>query len=145
MIVQKNGVSYSVESAFQAGKCFQNGGPYTELLYKSSHDAKKDPRLRSSGPVTGFRFMHLEFPTEPKTFFYDWLYINALNKHPEYHEELMQYDAFTDISFTPTKMINCQAEAVAIFVSLSRNGLLQEALENKDEFLRVVFGKEPND
>lgn len=140
MIVQKNGISYSVECAFQAGKCFEKGGPYTDLMSKSSIEAKKDPRLRSSGEVIGFRFKNLDFPTEPKTYFYDWLYVNALNKHPEYHEQLLQFDAFTDIMFTPPRMINCQAEAVAVFVSLKKSGLLEKALESKESFLDTVFG-----
>ncbi len=141
MIVQKNGLTYSVESAFQAGKCFENGGPYDDLLYKSSAEAKKDPRLRNSGKIIAFRFKNLDFPTEPKTYFYDWLYINALNTHPEYHEQLMQYDGFTDIMFNPQKQINCQAEAAAVFVSLRRLGLLEKALESKESFLATVFGR----
>ena len=139
MITQKNGVTYSVESAFQASKCFERGGPYKDLLLKPSREAKKDERLRTSGAVTGFSISGLEFPTVPRTYFYDWLYVNALSRHPEYHDELMTYGAFTDISFNPQKQINCQAEAVTIFVSLKRAGLLDEALTDKDRFLEVVF------
>lgn len=141
MIKEDNGISYSVESAFQAGKCFEYGGPYTDLLGKSSRDAKKDERLRTSGNVIGFCFKEIKFPTEPKTFFYDWLYISALNMHPEFHEQLMTYDAFTDIMFTPGKMLNCQAEAAAIFASLKKCGLLGKALRSKNDFLETVFDK----
>ena len=138
MIHQKNGQSYSVECAFQAGKVFEKGGPYKDLLEKTSREAKKDPRLKNSGGVVGFQCNGMNFPTEPKTYYYDWLYVNALYLHKEYHEELLQYDAFTDIVFNPQKQINCQAEAAAMFVSLYRADLLEKVL-NKDAFLEYVF------
>lgn len=47
-------------------------------------DAKRDPRLQASGRLTGFRFNGSSFPLEPKTAFYDWLYINAIYPHREW-------------------------------------------------------------
>ena len=138
MIHQRNGRSYSVECAFQAGKVFEKGGPYKDLLEKSSLEAKKDPRLKNSGGVVGFQCNGQNFPIEPKTYYYDWLYVNALYLHKEYHEELLQYDAFTDIVFNPQKQINCQAEAAAIFISLYRADMLERVL-NKEAFLEYVF------
>ena len=61
----------------------------------------------------------------------------ALNPKPIFN--VLCYDAFTDIEFNPQKSINCQAEAVAIYVSLHRQGLLNEALKGKDEFLEIVY------
>lgn len=52
---------------------------------------------------------------------------------------MLAYDAFTDIEFNPKRSINCQAEAAAIFVSLSRQGLLRDALEAEDSFREIVF------
>ncbi|WP_428843240.1 DarT1-associated NADAR antitoxin family protein [[Collinsella] massiliensis] len=43
------------------------------------------------------------------------------------------------IEFNPKRSINCQAEAAAIFVSLSRQGLLRDALESEDGFREIVF------
>ncbi len=120
MMVPENGQPYSVECAFQGGKVFENGGPYIDLLQKTSKEAKTDPRLRGSGNIIGFRFGDIDFPNEPKTFFYNRLYITALYQHKEFHEELLNFDAFTDIMFTPSKSLNCQAEAAAIFISLSK-------------------------
>lgn len=79
------------------------------------------------------------FSTEPKTYFYNWLYINTLHLHDDLSEKVLYYDAFTDIEFNPQKSINCQAEAVAIYVSLHRQGLLKDALKGKDEFLEIVY------
>ena len=139
MIRTKKGTEFSVESAFQASKVFERGGPYKDLLEVSSREAKKDERLKNSGRIVGFSINGNVFKTEPKTYFYNWLYINTLHLYEELTQQLVEYDAFTDIAFNPQKSINCQAEAAAIYVSLYRQGLLQEALKDKDSFLSVVY------
>ena len=136
------GKEYTVESLFQGSKVFENGGPYTDIYTKSSFEAKKDDRIHNSGKVIGFTLFDEEFSSEPKTFFYDWLYVNALNSHEDIREQIVKYDAFTDIEFNPQKSFNCQAEAVAIFVSLSKTGMIEDALKSKEKFLKIVFGCE---
>jgi hypothetical protein len=142
MIYTKNDLSYSVETAFQASKVFKYGGPYDDLYLKSSKEAKKDRRLKDSGELIGFRYFKREFPIEPKTFFYNWLYINALVHNEELAKAVLEYDAFTDIEFNPDKSINCQAESVAIYVSLVKNNLLDKALKSAENFKLTVYGKE---
>src|SRR5262245_10930652 len=39
-----------LECAFQGSKVFEHGGPFTDLLSVTSREAKKDSRVRSSGP-----------------------------------------------------------------------------------------------
>lgn len=138
-IVTKDERSFSVETAFQASKVFENGGPYVDLYGKPSIVAKKDQRLKTSGRVIGFNYFGKAFDIFPKTLFYNWLYINALYLHPELKNEVLNYDAFTDIMFNPQKSINCQAEAVAIFVALSRSNQIEYALKNIDNFKNVVY------
>lgn len=139
MITTKSDKTFSVESAFQSSKIFEHGGPYKDLLLVSSRQAKKDDRLKNSGKLIAFQIDGKTFSTEPKTYFYNWLYINALHLHDDLSEKVLYYDAFTDIEFNPQKSINCQAEAVAIYVSLYRQGLLKDALKGKDEFLEIVY------
>lgn len=139
MIKTKNGREFSVESAFQASKVFEKGGPYKDLLGVSSREAKRDERLKNSGRIIAFLIDGKEFETEPKTYFYNWLYINTLHLHNELTEQLLEYDAFTDIAFNPQKSINCQAEAAAIYVSLVKQGLLGEALKGKKQFKEIVY------
>lgn len=141
MMKTKSGKEVSVECAFQAGKVFEKGGPYEDLLEVSSRSAKKDERLKNSGRIIGFKFEGMEFETEPKTLFYNWLYINALYQNSELAEQLAEYDAFTDIEFNPQKSINCQAEAAAIYVSLKKQGKLEEAMKDKDRFKEIVYSK----
>lgn len=135
----KNKKKYSVESAFQASKVFEGGGPYVDLLDKTSREAKKDPRLKNSGKLKKFKFYEFEWGLEPKTAFYDWLYINALQKNKDLSAKLLQYDAFTDIEFNPDKSINCQAYAAALFVSLSRKGVLDKAFSNQSSYLETII------
>ena len=129
----------SVECAFQGSKIFENGGAYTDLYYKTSREAKKDFRIKSSGNLIAFKFFEKVFPIEPKTYFYDWLYINALNNHADIKNEILNYDSFTDIEFNPKKSLNCQAKAAAIFVGLTRADLLKDALTSKENFLKIVY------
>lgn len=134
----KNNRKYTVESAFQASKVFDNGGPYVDLLDKTSMEAKKDKRLKTSGKLKKFKFYDFEWNLEPKTAFYDWLYINALKKNEDLSKELLHYNAFTDIEFNPEKSINCQAYAAALFVSLSKRGILNEVFFNKSSYLEII-------
>mgnify|MGYP007070238309 CR=1 FL=1 len=139
IVLPKSGKSVSVESAFQSSKVFEGGKQFVDLLDKSSRDAKRDPRLKTSGQLKAFKFFKHEFPLEPKTYFYDWLYINALRRQKDLTEEILNYDAFTDIEFNPKKSLNCQAKAAAIFVGLSRAGLIDDAVSNKEKFLEIVY------
>lgn len=140
----KNNKEYTVESAFQASKVFENGGPYVDLLDKTSIEAKKDKRLKTSGKLKKFKFYDFEWDLEPKTAFYDWLYINALKKNEGLSKELLQYNAFTDIEFNPEKSINCQAYAAALFVSLSKRGILSEVFSNKSSYLETIVNSTIN-
>ena len=117
----------SVECAFQGSKVFEGGGPYVDLMDKTSREAKKDTRLRESGKLTAFQYFEQMFPLEPKDFFYNWLYGNALMQNQDLAREIIKFDSFTDIEFNPQKSINCQAKAAAVFVGLSRQHLLEEA------------------
>lgn len=144
-IKTKKKSEFSVETAFQASKVFETGGPFIDLYSKTSKEAKKDPRLKNSGKLLYFQFFDRKFNLEPKTFFYDWIYINALYLNKDLSEQVIKYDAFTDIEFNPQKSINCQAKSVALYVSLYKENLLEKALssvENYANTLRVNINKE---
>lgn len=127
-----------LEAAFQGSKVFEKGGPFTDLYSVEGKIAKRDPRLQESGRLTGFRFNSFSFPLEPKTIFYDWLYINAIYPHREWLERLYKYAGFTDIEFNPTKSINCQARSCALFVSLRKNDLLDRAIASPQIFTDLI-------
>lgn len=127
-----------LECAFQASKVFANGGPYTDLLNSAPREARRDHRLRASGRLIGFRFSGRDWSLEPKTAFYDWLYITAVYDLAQCRSRLQGFDGFTDIEFNPTKSINCQARSCAMFAALLAKGLLDDAVTNADAFVRIV-------
>lgn len=131
------GREVSVESAFQASKVFERAGPFIDLLEATPVDAKRDPRLQESGRLIGFQFFGEDWPNDPPTAFYDWIYINALHRRPQMAAAVLGYDIFTDIAFNPEKSINCQASAVALYVALVRRKQLQAVLDSRMEFLRI--------
>lgn len=137
----KRGRILTVEAAFQGSKVFNLGGPYPDIFDKEPMDAKRDQRLRSSGDLIRFSFFGDSWPLEPKTAFYDWLYINALLKNPSLANEVTDYDGFTDIEFNPERSINCQARSVALFCALYHSDRLEEALRSKDSFTGLYRGR----
>lgn len=141
---QNNEEICSVESLFQSCKKFENGGPYKDITTKNSREAKKDIRLKNSGNLLCFYYKNKEWPLEPKTLFYDWIYMNALNQNKNLKEEIIKYDAFTDIEFNPKKSINCQARSAALYVWLFRNNMIDKILGSDNEykeFFGVPFSK----
>jgi len=127
-----------LECAYQGSKVFEHGGPYTDLYHVDVRTAKRDPRLKDSGRIIGFRFDGFEFPLEPKTVFYDWLYINTILPHREWLKRLDRYKGFTDIEFNPSKSINCQARSCALFVSLMHLDLLDDKLRSPKQFIALT-------
>lgn len=142
---RKHQITYSVESAFQASKVFEFGGPYKDILEMDSRSAKRDDRLRSSGRLIRFKLFETEWDLEPRTAFYDWIYINALAKHEELRDEIVNYSAFTDIEFNPERSINCQAYSAALFVALYKRGMLQDALSSKERYLSILKNRQADD
>ena len=135
------GQSLTVEAAFQGSKVFERGGPYTDIFGSSPRDAKRDVRLQSSGRLIAFSFFGREWPLEPKTAFYDWLYINALRANSELAQQITDYDAFTDIEFNPDKSINCQARSAALYCALYHCDLLENALSSPEAFKALYGGR----
>lgn len=135
--VPELGRTVPVECIYQGSKVFAAGGPYPDLYTGTARAAKGDPRLKSSGELRGFRFGGRDFPLRPVTAFYNWIYINALLEHPELASQLTEYGGFTDIAFNPSRSLNCQAEAAALYVTLSRKGLTEQC-RDFDSFLRLL-------
>ena len=77
---------------------------------------KRDDRLHNSGALVGFNYAGIDFPLEPKTVFYDYIYINAVKQTLSSEEirQITEYTHFTDIEFNPQRSINTQAKTAAI-------------------------------
>ena len=139
-----DGFRTCLEAAFQASKVFLDGDQSTQLseLYRNrdARDVKRIMRPWQSIPLTHFRFGTEEWPLEPKSAFYDWLYVRALCEHErsdEIQREIAQYDGFTDIEFNPRKSFNCQARSCALFVALTKRSALDKT-ETRNAFLKLL-------
>lgn len=132
-----------LEKAFQGSKVFERGGPFTDLYtVEDVRDAKRDLRLKESGPLKGFKFENFWFPLEPKTAFYDWLYVTALYEHRDWlRNHILKYAGFTDIQFNPERSINCQARSCALLVTLLRNNWIDEAVSSPEAFIALLASR----
>jgi len=129
----------SLECAFQGSKVFERGGPFIDLYTTDVRQAKRDRRLKESGPLKGFEFDGFSWPLEPKTAFYDWLYITFLYDYRDWATKLYAYAGFTDIEFNPYRSINCQARSCALFITLMKKGLLDMALKSPLDFVNLLL------
>jgi hypothetical protein len=132
-----DGRTIPLECAFQGSKVFEKGGPYTDLFDADPRAAKRDPRLKESGRLIGFSFLGQSFPLDPKSVFYDWLYLNAIFPKRDWLRRLDKVDGFTDIEFNPEKSVNCQARSCALFVALEKSGKLDQAMRDFATFLSL--------
>lgn len=143
--IELKSIKTTVESLFQSSKVFEKGGPYRDIIEKTSLEAKKDNRIRNSGDLIKFRFNKRDWPLEPKTVFYDWIYMKALSQNKNYTKQIMKYKAFTDIEFNPKRSINCQARSAALFISLKKMNKLNTFLSDIDKYLDYFTSKTDKD
>lgn len=130
-ITTKKGVT-SVESAFQSSRVYFDGkekiGPFPEYLFVHGKEAKKKVKEASKG-LHSYQYEYDDMifyaPDFHISLFYDYLYLNALmeKNNRELRESLCEYDAFSDLA---TQALNSQARSCAIFVGLSKSGLINE-------------------
>lgn len=92
---------FFLENIFQSSKKFEKGGPYLDLLTTNPREAKTDTRVRNSGRILSFIMNGDEWSLEPKTSFYDYIYIMALVQNYGKVMDLSEYKWFTDIEFNP--------------------------------------------
>ena len=132
-----------LEAAYQGSKVFRSIGRSTHLYtYQSGKEIKRYMKDLPPEPLEGFEVSGHKWELEPKTAFYDWLYVNALHQlaanDDRINDELAEYEAFTDIEFNPDKSINCQARSCALYVALDAKELLRDALSSPKDFLAVL-------
>lgn len=138
LIIETDSGPVPLESIFQGSKLFEHGGPYRDLFTRNAFESKRDPRTKTSGCLVGFRYDGVEWELEPKTAFYDWLYLHAAIRISNVCERLSQYSGFSDIEFNPERSLNCQARTCALLVSLHKRGILTSALKQRTFFLELL-------
>lgn len=134
----------SVESAFQSSRIYEQDGevigPFPEYLFLPGRECKKLVKEQSRGlHAHQYCYQGQTFPV-PRfniPLFYNYVYIHALTQpqNRALREALLDSGctAFTDLA---TSSINSQARAAAIFVSLARQGLLDQ-VQDYDSYLTL--------
>lgn len=136
----------SLESAFQGSKVFSQSGQIIDAYNMESRESKAFAgHINESEELVGFHWMGRNWPLEPKSWFYDWLYINGIvHSLPEAPAQIRRHDAFTDIEFNPKKSFNCQARSCAIIASTKDDEELRALLMNPDSMVGPSSNSTPN-
>ena len=137
--VEVEGKPCFLESVYQGSKVFEEGGPFFSVIDLPPIEAKRFTGNDRFGRLIRFELDGTAYPLSPKNAFYDWLYIRSLAPHSRWIEENVQYDAFTDIEFNPSKQVNCQARAFAEYVSLLSRGRLGEVALDFELFSSMLY------
>ena len=124
----------TLENIFQSSKKYENGGPYIDLIDVEPKLAKTDERHKNSGRLISFFYNGEDYSIEPKTLFYDYIYVKALFANYSATLDLSEYEWFTDIMFNPRKSINCQARSAAIYKLIRQLGCF-DVLNSKEDWL----------
>lgn len=93
-----------METVYHAAKKYERSGPHPDLLSYKPLDAKRDIRHQTSGERTSFIYKDEEFPLEPRSYFFNYLYYLAVQESilEEDLLQLLDYNYFTDIEFNPS-------------------------------------------
>lgn len=130
-----------VESVYQCAKVFDSGGPFPELLGRPPDTVRAVLAGHAASALRGFRLLGRDWPTEPDTLFYDWLYAGALLDNPALLQAASEFSAFTDIHFNPRRSRACQAQALSRAVSLVHLGRLRRPLGSPDAYRELAFSR----
>ena len=128
-----------IQTAESKADCATNGVKFTSAreFYDDANDICPACRTRRQRRLSGFQSKVFRWPLEPRSVFYDALYMTALVQ-PENRaltEKIGGYSAFTDIAFnqkTPYASdagpFNCQARSCAIYATLASHGMEHDAI-----------------
>ena len=120
----------TVESVYQAAKCYGAGGP-AERPSPNGYEAKRvDRERRAGGPLRGFEHEGTFWPAASGSSFYDRLWIRAtLSQHGDRLGDLKSHDAYSDQFHRPGRAVACQARSAAMLVGLDRARQLERVHE----------------
>ncbi len=133
-----HGFESCVEVVYLSSLKFSYGGPYFDLLTQTASEAKKDVRLRATGRVV--RAVHEGIVCSPKflPLYYAYLFCKALLQQPKLAASVAKHRAFSDVSFDPLQSPHCVAHAAAIYSLLHHHGVLENAMQNLNQFIYIA-------
>lgn len=112
----------SVECWYQGSKVYSNVGHMKHLYDADSLTAKLSMKQENKGALIGFKLIDVDYPMNPKTVFYDYLYLQGLMQYEE-RDKVLDYNVFTDVQAV-LDIDACQARSVCIYKLLHTQGNL---------------------
>jgi hypothetical protein len=148
-ITLPDGSVTSVESAYQAAKVWDRGGPHPEWANLPPAQAKRAANnlMRTwphpLGRFRGFEYNGVSWPADNTSAFYDSLYREGLDsyfaQHPEALDELAQYNGFTDSRAAKGAIAN-QARTLQQYVDDLRSLAAEQPAAQAPSGVGVVSG-----
>jgi len=89
--------------------------------------------------LTGFKCFDINFPLNPTTLFYDYIYVIALSQNYDIVTQIIDYDCFTDVEFNHKKQFASQARSCAIYKYLHSQNAVKETLEDINRFKQLYY------
>lgn len=124
-----------IQSSDSKKPCLTHKIDFKNKEFYENEDICRFCKKRLNRTLIGFSSKNTNWGLEPKSMFYDALYISALLQNQHLTSQLVQYDAFTDIEFNQKipysnnkGPFNCQARSCAIYVTLKKSGYTDEAI-----------------
>lgn len=124
-----------IQSSDSKKPCLTHKIDFKNKEFYENEDICRFCKKRLNRTLIGFSSKNTSWGLEPKSMFYDALYISALLQNQHLTSQLVQYDAFTDIEFNQKipysndkGPFNCQARSCAIYVTLKKSGYTDEAI-----------------
>lgn len=136
--ISVGGIMKPLESVYQSAKVFAQTGQHKMMMDLDPFEAKRTIKTLGRGAIIAFNFEGVDYPTEPKNAFYDWLYLRAIAPHEDWIRKNLVYAAYSDIEFTPDKSINCQGRAVAEFHALSARNVASDCVHDFKKFQSML-------
>lgn len=112
----------SIECWYQGSKVYSNAGHMKHLYDTDSLTAKMSMKQENNGSLIGFKLVDTDYPMNPKTVFYDYLYLQGLMQYED-KDKILDYNVFTDVQAV-LDIDACQARSVCIYKLLYMQGNL---------------------
>ena len=142
LMLTLKGNKYPIECIYQSSKVFNLKIQFKEALNMTPLEAKKliQEKVKMDNLIlTGFNCFGIEFPLNPATIFYDYIYIMALLENKEIALKVVGYRCFTDVEFNHKKQFASQARSCAIFKYLSDSNNITETMDDIEKFRKIYF------
>ena len=129
----------SVDRIYLSSQKFSYGGPFHSFLQLKEADIYQTLAAIKLGKLQRFEYGNLRWPAQEARLFYNWLYLKALYEKEGGYEDVLNYNAFSDVQANEWDPFSySQAQSAALFVLLHEHQLLHQAMKSPNHFRNIV-------